>query len=60
MFSVQMPAYSADNSFKSDFSEIERPVESENYQDKGKFKNIFETASSDYKEKTTIKKSNPM
>ncbi len=55
-----MPAYSADNSFKSDFSEIERPVESENYQDKGKFKNIFETASSDYKEKTTIKKSNPM
>ena len=55
-----MPVYSPDNSFESDFSKIERPAEFESYQDKGTFKNFFESASSDYKEKTTLKKSNVM
>ena len=57
MFSVQMPVYSADNSFKSDFSEIGRPVESGNYQDKGQFKNIFESVSLDYEDKMNREKS---
>ncbi|MCD6396160.1 MAG: flagellar hook-length control protein FliK [Spirochaetaceae bacterium] len=56
MFSVQMPVYSADNSFESDFSEIGRPVESGNYQDKGQFKNIFESVTLDYEDKMNMEK----
>ena len=52
-----MPVYSADNSFESDFSEIGRPVESENYQEKGQFKNIFESVSLDYEDKMNMEKS---
>ncbi len=52
-----MPVYSADNSFESDFSEIGRPVESGNYQEKGQFKNIFDSVSLDYEEKMNMEKS---
>ncbi len=49
MLPVQMPLQRVDNSFDSNDSKMVRSVETDNLQSKGKFNEVFETASSEYK-----------
>lgn len=49
MFAVQIPLQRVDNSFDYNDSKLVRSVDSDNLQGKGKFNEVFESASSEFK-----------